>query len=54
MIFIWIVAIFLFIEATFRIINKDFVEDPRLMFVIAVVGLIIRIILANIVCLYPK
>lgn len=42
---IWCIAVFLFYEATMRIINKEFVEDPKVMLIVAGAGLGINIIM---------
>lgn len=40
---IWAVALFLFVESTTRIINKEFVQQPRVMLIVAVSGLCVNI-----------
>lgn len=42
---IWALAVFLFYEATNRIIDKEFVEEPIAMLIVAGVGLLINIIM---------
>mgnify|MGYP000863080843 CR=1 FL=1 len=42
---IWCVTVFLLYEATLRIINKEFVEDPKVMLIVAGGGLVINIIM---------
>lgn len=42
---IWALALFLIYEATLRIINKQFVEQPLVMLIVAGVGLLINIIM---------
>jgi cation diffusion facilitator family transporter len=42
---IWALAIFLFYEATLRIINKEFVKEPIAMLIVATVGLPINIVM---------
>jgi zinc transporter 2 len=40
---IWIVALFLIVESTSRIINKEFVEQPLIMLIVAGGGLMVNI-----------
>lgn len=42
---IWFLAIFMFYEATVRIINKEFVAEPVAMLIVGVAGLAINIIM---------
>lgn len=42
---IWVLAIFMFYEATTRIINKEFVKEPLVMLIVAAVGLPINIVM---------
>ncbi len=40
---IWAVALFLIIESTSRIVNKEFVQEPRIMLIVAGGGLLVNI-----------
>jgi zinc transporter 2 len=42
---IWVLTIFLIYEATLRIINKEFVEQPLVMLIVGVGGLFVNIIM---------
>ena len=42
---IWSIAVYLLIEATTRVINKSYVENPKIMFYVAVGGLGVNIIM---------
>lgn len=42
---IWALAFFLIYEATVRIINKEFVKEPKVMLIVAGIGLPINIIM---------
>jgi zinc transporter 2 len=42
---IWCIAIFLLYEATVRIINKEFVDDPKVMLIVAGGGLAVNIVM---------
>lgn len=42
---IWALAIFLIYEATMRIINKEFVKEPKVMLIVAAIGLPINIVM---------
>lgn len=42
---IWCIAVFLLYEATLRIINKEFVEDPKVMLIVAGAGLAVNIVM---------
>lgn len=45
---VWAMVIFIMIEATQRIINKEFVERPAIMVITAIAGMLINVILYNI------
>jgi zinc transporter 2 len=45
---IWVLVIFVFFEATERITNKAFVEDPFIMLITASAGLVINIVMYKI------
>lgn len=42
---IWVITIFLIYEATLRIINREFVEDPKVMLIVAGAGLAVNIVM---------
>lgn len=42
---IWILAIFMIYEATLRVIDKEFVEEPLAMLIVGVAGLAVNIIM---------
>lgn len=45
---VWAMVIFIMIEATQRIINKEFVERPAIMLITAIAGMLINVILYKI------